>query len=380
MSQELDRARDNPPPPISRRWGRWMALAACLLAAALLAPHAGTLSLSLSLVWPAAERWLALLGSPVVHEEVVLGTAGRNVRADLYRPPAPRGGIVLVHGLSSLGRRQPDLARLARLIAGRGQVVVVPHIEGLARFRLDGSEVQEIRAVADYARRRWDHVGLAGFSFGAGPVLLAAADVPDLRIVGSFGGYADLRHVVLFVTTGVHRWQGQRHVERQEPYNRWKLLSLLAGVVASEPDGVRLQEIAARRLVNPADDTGPLQARLEADGRAVLALVMNDREDAFERLLATLPPAARHALERLSAVRAVSRIRAPLLIAHGARDPSIPYTESLRLAAGAGQRVRLTVFETFHHTGPPSEGLSLAAGIADGTRLLQLIDGLLSRR
>jgi pimeloyl-ACP methyl ester carboxylesterase len=209
-------------------------------------------------------------------------------------------------------------------------------------------------------------------------VLLAAADVPHLRVVGSFGGYADLRHVVAFVTTGVHRWQGRRLIEHQEPYNRWKLLSLLAGVVGSEPDGVRLQEIAARRLANPADDTGPLEARLKTDGRAVLALVMNEREDAVDRLLAALPPPARQALERLSPLGAVRRIQAPLLIAHGARDPSIPYTESLRLAAAAGPQARLTVFETFHHAGPPSRGVSLAAGMADGARLLRLVDALLS--
>ncbi|MGH7313199.1 MAG: alpha/beta hydrolase family protein, partial [Candidatus Rokuibacteriota bacterium] len=348
--------------------------------AALVARHAGVLSLTLSLAWPAAERWLAPLGSPAAQEELVLEVAGRTLRADLYRPAAPRGVLVLIHGLSSSGRRQPDLARLARLIAERGQLVLVPHIEGLARFRLGGAEVEDIRVAAGYARRRWDTVGLAGFSFGAGPVLLAAADIPDLRVVASFGGYADLRHVVSFVTTGVHGWEGQRHVERQEPYNRWKLLSLLAGFVGSEPDGVRLEEIAARRLADPADDTSPLEARLDTEGRAVLALVMNEREDAVEGLLAALPLHARQALERLSPLSAVGRIRAPLLIAHGARDPSIPYTESLRLAAAAGRQARLTIFETFHHTGPPSGGISLAAGMADGSRLLRLVDDLLSHR
>ncbi|HSF01515.1 MAG TPA: CocE/NonD family hydrolase, partial [Solirubrobacterales bacterium] len=296
------------------------------------------------------------------------------------QPAAPGSALVLVHGLSPSGRRQPDLARLARLIAERGQLVVVPHIEGLVRFRLSGAEVEDIRGVVDYARRRWGSVGLAGFSFGAGPTLLAAADIPDLRVVGSFGGYADLRHVVSFVTTGVHRWNGRRHVEHQEPYNRWKLLALLAASVGREPDGVRLDAIATRRLANPADDTTALEARLDVEGRAVLALVMNEREEAVEGLLAALPSRARKALERLSPLSAAGRIRAPLLIAHGAQDPSIPYTESLRLAAAAAGRARLTIFETFHHTGPPAGGPSLVARVADGSRLLGLVDDLLSRR
>jgi dienelactone hydrolase len=355
-------------------------LAACLLAAALAVRYAAALGLALALVWPAAEPWLAPLAASAAHEEVVLELSGRRLSADLYQPAAPGSTLVLVHGLSAAGRRQPDLARLARLIAERGSLVVVPHIEGLARFRLSGAEVEDIRGVVEYARRRWGSVGLAGFSFGAGPTLLAAADIPDLRVVGSFGGYADLRHVVSFVTTGVHRWDGRRHVERQEPYNRWKLLALLAASVGREPDGARLDAIATRRLANPADDTAALEARLDAEGQAVLALVMNQREEAVERLLAALPAPARQALQRLSPLSAAGRIRAPLLIAHGAQDPSIPYTESLRLAAAAGGRARLTIFETFHHTGPPAGGLALAARVADGARLLRLVDDLLSRR
>ncbi len=366
--------------PARRRWGRWVVLAICLLGAALIARHAVALSLALALAWPAAERWVASLGAGAAHDELVLDVAGRRISADLYQPAAPGGALVLIHGLSPSGRRQPDLARSARLIAERGHAVVVPHIEGLARFRLSGAEVEDIRGVVDHARRRWGSAGLAGFSFGAGPALLAAADVPDLRLVGSFGGYADLRHVVSFVTTGVHRWERERHVESQEPYNRWKLLALLAASVGREPDGVRLEAIATRRLANPADDTTALEARLDAEGRAVLALVMNEREEAVEGLLAALPASARGALERLSPLSAVGRIRAPLLIAHGAQDPSIPYTESLRLAAAAGGEARLTIFETFHHTGPPAGGFSLAARVADGARLLWLVDDLLSRR
>jgi len=48
-------------------------------------------------------------------------------------------------------------------------------------------------------------VAIAGFSFGAGPALLAAADLPGVRVVGSFGGYADLRNVIAYITTGVFR-------------------------------------------------------------------------------------------------------------------------------------------------------------------------------
>ena len=55
--------------------------------------------------------------------------------------------VLLVHGLSRMGRRQPDLERLARLLAGHGLVVVVPQFEGLAAFRLTGREIEVLSLI-----------------------------------------------------------------------------------------------------------------------------------------------------------------------------------------------------------------------------------------
>jgi dipeptidyl aminopeptidase/acylaminoacyl peptidase len=96
-------------------------------------------------------------------------------------------------------------------------------------------------------------------------------------------------------------------------------------------------------------------------------------------LVAALPESARGALARLSPLPAVPRIRGRLLIAHGVADESIPYTESLRLAAAAGDRAHLAVFETFHHTGPQPLWRSVASRAGDGWKLLGVVDELLGR-
>ena len=191
------------------------------LAAALWIAYGGALALSLALAFPAAEIWLP--GADVVREEVRIPFAGRTLAADLYRSTRPRGAIVLVHGLSAAGRRQPDLARLARLLARHGPLALVPQFDTLAAFKLDGTEVAAIVAALDHAAGLAQPVAIAGFSFGAGPTLLASAERPDIRLAGSFGGYADLRAVIAFITTGAGA----------EPYNRWKLLQLLAGLAAT---------------------------------------------------------------------------------------------------------------------------------------------------
>jgi pimeloyl-ACP methyl ester carboxylesterase len=324
------------------------------------------LALSLALAVPGAESWL--LGPDVVREGVQIPFAGRTLAADLYRSARPRGTIVLVHGLSAAGRRQPDLARLARLLARHGPLALVPQFDSLAAFKLDGHEVAAIVAALDYAAGVARPVAVAGFSFGAGPALLAAAERPDVRPAGSFGGYADLRTVVAYVTTEAGA----------EPYNRFKLLQLLAGLVGDASDRAGLDAIARARLANPFEDTSRREAELGSNGRAVLALVHNRRADAVSALLAGLSADAHAALDRLSPLSAMPRLRGRALIAHGRADSSIPYTESVRLADAAGSQA--VILTTFHHTGPLSLMEIMRSGVPDGWKLVGLADALLSGR
>ena len=315
---------------------------------------------ALALARPAVEPWQAPLLPSVTREEVTLAAPRGALAADLYRPPRPRRAILLVHGLSAAGRRQPDLARMARRLAAHGQLVLVPHFPGLAAFRLDEAEVEEVQAALDHLAARGLPLAVAGLSFGAGPALLAAAARPDVRLAASFGGYADLRHVVRYVTTGVHRFGGRRYATRQEEYNRWKLLGVLVG------------------FTDDPRDRATLEAGLGHEGGAVLALVRNRSEARVEPLLARLPARARAALDRLSPLPRVARLRGRLLIAHGRDDDSIPFTESLRLAEAAGARA--VVLETFHHTGPRPLLERLGPGARDAWRLVRLTDALLGFR
>lgn len=346
------------------------------LTAALAVRFGPSLVLALALASPSLQAWQDRVIAPPVPEAVRVATAGGDLAADLYRPSTPRGAILLIHGLSTAGRRHPELVRLARLLAQHGQLVLVPDFEGLKAFRLTGREVEEIQWALRDLRARHEQPAVAGLSFGAGPALIAAAQAPRLRLAASFGGYADLRHVIGFVTTGVHAFAGRRYTERQQEYNRWKLLALLAGFADDTPDRELLDAIAARKLADPGTDTGVIAARLSPDGQAILALALNRREDAVAPLLGGLSPRARRALDELSPIGAAARLPGRLLIAHGAADDSIPFTESLRLAEAAGSRARVVVFRTFHHTGPRDLWDSLGPRAADAWDLLRLVDDL----
>jgi hypothetical protein len=352
--------------------------AAALIAAIVLARYGSALVLALTLAAPSVGPWLGFRGpAPALEPVEIVVRGGRTLQADLYRPPTtPSGALLLVHGLSPSGRRQPDLERLARALATDGQLVLVPEFAGLTAFRLSGREVDDVRSALLHLRALSpERTGVAGFSFGAGPALLAAATSPGLRLVGAFGGYADLRNVITFITTGVHYHEGQRHAVRQEEYNRWKLLALLLAFVEAERERMLLQTIADRKLANPADDTGAVETQLGQEGRTVFNLVTNRKEEAIPRLLGDLPPRVSHALDSLSPLVVMPRLAGRLLIAHGAGDESIPFTESLRLAAAG--RTRAVILGTFHHVGPASPWPS-PARVLDGARLVGLADRLLS--
>jgi hypothetical protein len=362
---------------MGRRSAALAGLLALLAVLALAWRFGAALSLSLALAIPSSEAWTAALRELPRRDEVVIGAESGSLAADLYRPARPSGALLLVHGLSRAGRRQPDLARLAALLASHGLLVVVPEFGGLAAFRLNGREISDVRAALRYTASLDRSVAVAGFSFGAGPALIAAADTAGLRLVGSFGGYAELEDVITYVTTGVYAFAGHRYTQHQEEYNRWKLLALLSGFVAPGRDRGLLDEIARRKLAYPGDDTQRLERALGPGGHGVLALVLNRREEAVAPLLAQLPPTARAALRSLSPLDAVPRIHAPLLIAHGTADESIPFTESLHLAAAGGARAHVALFRSFHHTGPQPFWSSVGDHIGDAWQLMQVANELL---
>jgi len=353
-----------------------LAFISALLALAFLIRFGSALTLALDLTVPSAEAWLAPIFEQPVREDTTVSLGLGVLRADLYRPANPRGALLLVHGLSPAGRRHPELMRLARLLAEQRFLVLVPEFESLAAFRLTGDEIEQIRAALRYLRTLNASPGVAGFSFGAGPSLLAAAGLPGLCVVASFGGYADLRHVITYITTGVHVFEGKRYVQNPEPYNRWKLLALLVGFVEEPRDRHLLDEVARRKLANPAEDTSQIERQIGPEGRTILQIVRNRQEDAVDPLLARLPSRANEAMRRLSPMAAVPAISGRLVIAHGIGDESIPFTESLYLGAAAGGRARVTILHSFRHAGAPLPHAFYSTTV-DAWNLIRVADDLL---
>lgn len=295
----------------------------------------------------------ALVAAPVVQAALTLGLAAAFVMeyvaggplrplSALTSPPrveplavpgaavdrwSTGGGVplVLVHGYAPAGKDEPRVRQAAALLARAGFDVAVPTIPGLTRGRLRPDDVRPV--VATLAARSRPTV-VVTVSVGSGPALLAAADpaVRDrVRAVLSLGGYASASELLRFFLTGEYDWDGIRGRVVHDP-----------GVVRAfvEANADLLDRSARETLADPA--------------RAAAAL-------------RTPPPPVAELLERLSPERAAAAIRGRLILVHGVDDPTVPYTETLRLAAARPRGTDVVLVHLFGHVDANRRGVSWTA-------------------
>jgi pimeloyl-ACP methyl ester carboxylesterase len=311
------------------------------------------------------------------------GRGALDEATDLWRPAdaRPRAALVLVPGLSDLGRRDPRIAALAQSLARAGFLVAVPELPGARGLAVRAADAAPIAAAARLLAAhpenpRPGEVGVAAISYAAGPALLAAREVPQVRWLALLGPYADAAHVVRFTTTGAHRGPADTGWRRgtPRPEAAWLFARANAAFLRNPTERVQLAAVAAWRAEGRPNRAA--EGLLGLEGRAVLALMLNRDPDRTDALVAGLPEALREELAALSPLRAgLGAIDACVLLLHGTADPIIPWTETLWLAA-ALPRTRVFLLEDFSHIGPAAPGQAATQGLLDGTRaLLQLRDG-----
>lgn len=281
--------------------------------------------------------------------------------ADLYlSPEGVRAGIVVVPGVTPQGKDDGRLVALANTLARLHFAVLVPDLQSVRGYRVSGGDVEEVADAFRYLRSRPElagvGAGIAGISYGAGPVVLAAL-APGVReqidFVVTLGGYFDLHSIVTFITTGYYRDEADGHWQRLDPhpYARSVFLRSYAELVERRADRGVLNAYARDMM----DEHGivPLvtPSRLAPDARALFDLVTNRDPARVPGLIDRLSPRIRDALEVLNpAARDLSAFPAQLILVHGRSDNLIPYTESVALggALPAG-RSELFIIDGFAH-------------------------------
>ena len=307
--------------------------------------------------------------SPVV-ERLQISRGEEKIPADLYRLPdgKRRAAILLTHGIIEEGKDDPRLIRFARSLARSGFVVLVPELKGMKSFRILFSDVDDIVASFRFLASRKEIVderkmGLLGFSYGAGPTIMAAGH-PSIRhqvkFLVSFGGYYDPVNVIRFITTGTYEYRGEKGFLKPEPYGKWVFFMNNVDYVKNEKDRRLLKAVFKKEEEHKRDEAVNLLGSLTPQGRYLYELLINEDPGRVDELVKKTDSRMRDYLGRLALAPLIPSIHAYFLIGHGSTDPLIPYTESLRLADAVQDksRVHLAILKLFAHVDPASKSFS----------------------
>ena len=339
--------------------------------------------------------WLERLSSPPVFEQTSFPGPLGTLQADLYLPKGgtKRGAILLSHGVIDTGKDDPRLKRFASMLCRTGFVILVPDLSGMRSFRIAPSDVDEIQAAFSHllsrSEVRAESCGLFGFSYGAGPTIIAGCR-PEVRekarFVVSFGGYYDLKNVLSFIATGQFEFQGKRYSRKPQEYGKWVFLANNLDWVESPSDRSVLRQILKVKLRGENAPIDSFLPQLGGEGRNVLDLLSHADPSRTESFIERLPPAIRSSMTALSVAPVLKDLRADLILAHGEDDDLIPFTETLRLARAAPDpaRVHLKILKTFSHVDPEQKQINfenlLSFYIPEGWKLFLLTHRLLAYR
>jgi hypothetical protein len=302
-------------------------------------------------------------------------------------------GILLNHGVIDTGKDDPRLKRLATILCEAGFVVFVPDLKGMRSFHISPSDIDEIQAAFEEFISRGETLpnscGLFGFSYGAGPTIIAAcrpAIREKVRFVASFGGYYDLKNVLSYIATGYFDFQGKRHWRKPQEYGKWVFLANNLALVESPGD----REVLGRILeIKLRDETAPIDRflpQLGEEGRNILNLLSHVDPAQTEAFLRKLPLSVQSSIDALSVGRGLKDLRANLILAHGEDDDLIPFTETLRLAQVAPdpQKMYLQILKTFSHMDPEPKPLTMKTlftfYLPEGWKLYRLVYQLMGYR
>ena len=316
----------------------------------------------------------------------------REMEADLYFPKdlKPHSGIILIHGVNQVGKADSRIRWAAEIFCRAGFVVLAPDFLGLKSLRLRPTDIREITDSFLYLESRKDLVrpdrlGIAGFSYGAGPTLIAACDSRIRKKVDFaifFGGYYDLKDIVQFVTTGYYSYRGQSYYHAPNDYDRWIFLRYNLDLLPGEEDRKILQEA---EVWKERGAEARVLKRLSPGGQAVYRLLSNRDPKKTEALLSGLPSRMLRFVEVLSPCNYIQNLQAYLFVVHGVPDDFIPHTESLRLydALPDKDKAHLALLRIFTHVRPslprPTFSNILFVYLPEGAKFYSLVYDLMQK-
>lgn len=261
--------------------------------------------------------------------------ADEDLHADVYRRAGARsrGLIVVLHGMTVTGNRDPRIINLCRALAEVGFTAVAPLVPGI--------QDQQIRpgsytGVSEFIQRVTEHpdlcpqgkVGLLGPSFSGSACLIAAARPENIDRVSSIctiGSYASVQSAFDFFF----------HAEEPDEYGKtillWNFIEYAIGKNKAVLTALKLATLdnGHRRNAEEAE-LPPYLEKMKTKDRELFERLRHDREfrlELWETKIMNHP-----ALGELKVmIECAANMRpgmAPISLIHGRNDDVIPPSES----------------------------------------------------
>ena len=289
----------------------------------------------------------------IVISEVTYSCGNRTIVANLFRPHdrGRHSGIILAHGAVEDGKDDFSVRLAGKSLARAGYVVLMPQLENLSRFRLHQDDVEALVTSFQYlSRQRFinDKIGMIGFCLSASLVLLAAEEASisrDVAVIGSWGGYYNIKDWVQAVITEYCTYQGETEpwkprVALAEEVPKW-----LIGLLPSSSDRTHIEEMLRDNSL------GSAKSHLSPPGQAMYELLTNRDPERVGDLWARLDPKTQETLAGLSPHVRIDQLQAKIAIVHTFVDDAVPSVESRKLAQAIEDenKVYFRIFHQFSH-------------------------------
>ena len=284
-----------------------------------------------------------LTGQPVMTSHVTAERDRRPVAYDLYmvqRPHrTPRPALIVAHGFTPDGARDPRLQALCVRLARLGWLVMAPQFPQMRRYQLGLEDTDDLQTALCALTRRPDvaggRVGVLAFSFGVAPVLVGLTR-ESIRARTSFalvfGGCFDLQHALKYALTGAYDQAGLsgRLPLHAEVDDRWKFLKGNVQLIPDSPTRDRFLQMLDTRI---DDSSTPVDPALFSEAERALFELMDNRDPArFEALYRAASPYLDEWIRALSPCTVAARISTPMVIVHSDSDHRTHYSESVALS------------------------------------------------
>jgi dienelactone hydrolase len=314
------------------------------------------------------EQKLAVIETKVRRQDGI-----HSYEALCYRPsrtPATTA-VILAPGLSEQGCYHPRMIALSHALADKGLLVITPDIKEFREFRIAVEPIDQLvfwhrQVTAMEGGQNVRKIGLAGISF-SGTLALIAAARPEIRenvtFVLGIGPYYDLIQCTKeWFAAGDAREGNGSYPTRF--YAKWLIMRAALEMLPSPGDHQFLDQVLNDLLLSKK--VPPAGANLTPEGLRWYNLAITHPGQTDEELSASIQEHLKATIyPKLNPQNALSGLRCPLFLIHGAYDDLIPSRESEEFQRRYA-RTHLLISPFLTHTHPTDKKLTLRQKLAAG--------------